>query len=710
MRRAVVVIRVLIAAAVLAVLGWLPTTAATAAIDTDQDPSDEAICAAMLSTLGPDAQDKVDDLGLTLSIPSYPSSDFAFLGGTHCEWMDPSGGAVMHLVASNISLAMVTTASAALDDYFSMSPGSLDEDWIMGTAHFEERGAIRDGWFYKTYLQFASLDFEFTAVDTDALHVAVTDLYEDAQDNVTEADATTDADETNTGPRWAYGEELTCDGLLDEATLESLAQSGYVPIERPADDPFLALGGLSCMWGVPQSDASVSVGYAQVTEEQAQAEIDELLTQGYTSVVVDEPAGETTRVDVDMSDPMWAGAPVTFDFRHEFTATGEWFYVSDTPMMDELRANVAAYDASQVLAETEEVALSEDEDEAFTADEPSVLSSLRTIDDLNFTAATATATVAGIGVFVVLLGLPAKLIESAIGNNYERLRSGTLARFAPARMLDSLGKRLARIPRWVGVVFGVIVVSILAGFVEPDFGFNAGSARVLLTVFTTMVVESVLAALIIVLVMARRGLAAAPRFRFGSILIVLAAVAFTLLTGFQPGLVFGAIITVAFLSQPKPADDRDATAIELIYLFTIGVVAWIAFSAFARNGATASGDVGLLFVSEVLAALTIGALSALPILLAPVPGLPGHDLFRWSWQAWAGIYAVVAAAFALVLIPFPESWETVNTPILVWAGLYVVYALIAIAVWVSLRRQQQKSMIANPQEPYVLDELQEPRR
>ncbi len=107
---------------------------------------------------------------------------------------------------------------------------------------------------------------------------------------------------------------------------------------------------------------------------------------------------------------------------------------------------------------------------------------------------------------------------------------------------------------------------------------------------------------------------------------------------------------------------------------------------YAAVQATSGDSFWSTFLVETLSAMAVGGMAALPIALFPLRGLPGHAVWAWNRFVWAGCYVVGLFAFFVVLMPMPFSWEGVHWDLGAWIGVYLAYAVFAVAAWLFLAR------------------------
>ena len=268
-------------------------------------------------------------------------------------------------------------------------------------------------------------------------------------------------------------------------------------------------------------------------------------------------------------------------------------------------------------------------------------------------------------VLVLLVAFPTHLLNVAMEVATERMaewRRRVRVRVPPARS------------GWLVAAIGVVAASVISVFVDPAVGFNGASIRSFLSILLSFVLVEVVAWLLVML-LGRRMPGANPVLRFApaTLLIVLAAVIFTRITGFQPGIVFGLVAGVTFGAALAATAKARLTLIGLGYSFGVAVVAWIVY-----------GFVDNVFVRETLSATAIAGIAALPVALLPVRGLAGAEIFRWNRVLWGAGYAVGLFGFFVVLMPKPFSWAGVPLSIVTWVGIYLAYALVAVGGWLAL--------------------------
>jgi hypothetical protein len=318
--------------------------------------------------------------------------------------------------------------------------------------------------------------------------------------------------------------------------------------------------------------------------------------------------------------------------------------------------------------------------------DPSVLSSLKSIFDVTLNGPQL-GVLAGTSVMLMLVvGYPGSLLGSVVSARYDSV-AAWLRRRAPA-----VKRRTP--PRWL-VWPGFALAAVIGGFVDPAFGINGMSLRMLVSGFLGFLVFNLATWTLVKAVMRRVQPDGKPyiKFRWGSLVILVLAVVVARLLEFQPGVIFGLVSGLAF--GLTLAASRDALVILLGSGFGLVAAAlgWIGYSLLAP---VAPGDPVLVFFTEFLSGVTIEGVSSLPLALLPLAALDGAALLKWRKWAWAVAYTVGLAAFMLVLLNVPGSFGEVKGDFVRWIAIFLVFAVVAVAVWavdnyLSVRGRRRKA-------------------
>lgn len=488
---------------------------------------------------------------------------------------------------------------------------------------------------------------------------------------------------------------LTCEQLLGPDLVAELEASGFVAAPENVSPLFLADAARQCWWFDRDSPRIrfLGAGYTPASSEVVASETARLLAipsffqDGDADGIRLRSDGRPTASNAEHVDASWQ-----FQARDGF-----WFFVvapdgfaSESraeldarmdDLMERVQLNVitALAPAEQAAPEPSATPVPS-APTAFTADTPSTLSGLQTVQEVALTPASLGGCLAVAIVLAALVGLPGRLVDSALSARYDEwTRALAPVSTATARLRAAID----RMPRLLVLAGGLVVASVFAAFVEPELGLNGGSVRLVLSILAGMVVENLLGLALIAVWLARRGQASRLALRPGSLVIVLLTALLSRAGGFEPGFVFGLVLAVVLAGTVSEEREAEASVAEGAWLLVLGFAGWLAYSGMVGAGWGESDAVGL-FAVETLAAVTVGCLSALPLVTLPLAGLPGRALWRRSRLLWAGAQAVAVAVFVFVVLPFPQSWEAVETPFIAWIVAFAVYAAVAVALWAVL--------------------------
>jgi hypothetical protein len=176
---------------------------------------------------------------------------------------------------------------------------------------------------------------------------------------------------------------------------------------------------------------------------------------------------------------------------------------------------------------------------------PSVLSTLATPATAG-TAPVQLGFAAALTIILVLLvAFPTALLNSAAEHGSGRLAEWWNGRSAPADVAVPNSRGWSH--TWWWAATGVLAASVISAFVDPQFGLNPGSARMILSILASFAIDVVVGWVIVIFLMRRLAPAATHSFAFQplTLLVVVLAVIFTRITGFEPGIVFGLVAGVA---------------------------------------------------------------------------------------------------------------------------------------------------------------------
>jgi hypothetical protein len=269
--------------------------------------------------------------------------------------------------------------------------------------------------------------------------------------------------------------------------------------------------------------------------------------------------------------------------------------------------------------------------------------------------------------------------------------------------------------RGLSVLLGLVVASVITAALDPSFAApvvasvadpaSLGAAftafaldiagwRLVATAFVAFAIFILLGALVVRI--AARAIAPGTtmrlQFRWASLLVLLAGVVVSRLLDLSPGIIFGLVAGLVIVDSLPVAARGRLALVGAAFALVIGAAAWAGYAILAPLAAGAPDDIMLVTASELLSALTIEAVSTLPLALLPFAALDGGVLRRWRLVAWIVAYALALALFILVMVAVPGSWVEVQGDAMAWLIGFGVFTVLAIAIWgihVAIQRRRE---------------------
>ena len=366
----------------------------------------------------------------------------------------------------------------------------------------------------------------------------------------------------------------------------------------------------------------------------------------------------------------------------ESTANGaslslaSWSWQDETYKVTRLPP-VASYLFLELTRYTVESVRPQTRSDPTTFSSPSTVSDLKTVLDAVPTPLEGIVLAATGTLLTLLVGLPGALLAGVLALRWERWFGWTRRPADAVRRVTSKPQ-----PIWLFWI-GVVVASVLAGFVDPQFGLNWMSLRLVLTFLAAFSVFNVGAWLVITRVVRRlESDNPAPKLylRYGSLVVLLVGVLLSRLLALQPGIVLGVIAGLVYATVLVASRRAMVVLVGSGFAAAAGLAAWIVYSvlAFTLGGIDNALTVG---VTEFFGGITIQGISALPIALLPFAVLDGGQLFSWNRAYWGMVYFGASLLFLLVMLTVPGGVPGVPGDFLRWLGLYLAFAVIATAIW-----------------------------
>lgn len=252
-------------------------------------------------------------------------------------------------------------------------------------------------------------------------------------------------------------------------------------------------------------------------------------------------------------------------------------------------------------------------------------------------------------VLLLLVAIPSELLSATLASHSGRF--GGFFAWAD-KASDRATTRLAELFRTPAVPATVLITaaSIIFGFVDPAFGFDLASLRLVLGVGIGLFVLTYVASRLSGWIIRRTwsvesGISMQPA---GLVFAVLGVVVARILE-FSPGFLVGLVIGLQLAASTPPLRRIRSILVQLGVIVGIALAAWLGYSlTLALSGEATFAS---LLLQETLVALTAEGLTGALVALLPLGLLDGKEIFDRSRLLWAGGFLVVGTAFALVVLP-----------------------------------------------------------
>lgn len=286
-----------------------------------------------------------------------------------------------------------------------------------------------------------------------------------------------------------------------------------------------------------------------------------------------------------------------------------------------------------------------------------------------------------------LVALPTELLNSSLSSNSSRLGRvyGTID-----RAMTTAQDWLIRVTRSRAVAAGVlvVVVAIIYGFVDPGFGLDVVSLRLVLALAIALFVLSFVASWISGVIIRRAwGAIGVVAMQPTIILFAVIGVIVARILEFSPGFLVGVAIGLELLQASKQVTAR-AVFVQIGVVTGLALAAWVVYSLF-----TPGDDFVGMLIDDTMVAITAEGLTGALIAVFPLKFLDGRDLWEVSKRLWAAAFLLVAVAFALLVLPTAVQGTDV-ADYGVWLLVFAAFGLASFAVWLIFVRADKRAATA----------------
>jgi hypothetical protein len=285
---------------------------------------------------------------------------------------------------------------------------------------------------------------------------------------------------------------------------------------------------------------------------------------------------------------------------------------------------------------------------------------------------------------LILVALPTELLNSSLSSNTSRL----------GRAYGAVDGALTRAQDWfikvtrsraVAAVVLTTLVAIIYGFVDPGFGFDIVSLRLVLSLAIAFFLLSFVASWISGLIIRRAwGAMGVVAMQPSIILFAIVGVIVARVLDFSPGFLVGVAIGLELLQASKTVTAK-AVFVQLGVVTGLALAAWVVYSFF-----TPGNDFFGMLLEDTMVATTAEGLTGGLIAVFPLKFLDGRELWDVSKRLWVAAFLIVSVAFALLVLPTAIEGTDVGD-YGVWLLVFAVFGLVSLAVWLVFVRADAKA-------------------
>jgi hypothetical protein len=174
----------------------------------------------------------------------------------------------------------------------------------------------------------------------------------------------------------------------------------------------------------------------------------------------------------------------------------------------------------------------------------------------------------------------------------------------------------------------------------------------------------------------------------GTLAVGIACVLVTRLTDFQPGYLYGLLITLIVAHELSHAAAGKAMFVATAGTLVLAAAAWIGL-LWVGAMKPGPGDPGLALIAfqTALVMAVVAGVEVAVFGMVPVRFLPGEKVFHWNRRAWAGLIGIAALAFIYILVNPRKGYlaDATRTPMLTIVVLLLCFGLASVLFWAYFR-------------------------
>lgn len=294
----------------------------------------------------------------------------------------------------------------------------------------------------------------------------------------------------------------------------------------------------------------------------------------------------------------------------------------------------------------------------------------------------ALATAGSLGLALVLLVIvPAEFFGEALANHYGAFAGFFSRRKRLTKLVSDLGTWIEENRFWAGAAL-IAITSLVFCFVDPGFGFDLTSLRLLLACAGSILLVNFLSSGITERV-AEKAWKVPTRLEVmpWGLAIAIVGVIVSRLLNFSPGFLIGSIIGVSVVAEVSKKLEARVILLWSGVLWAIAMVSWVLAPLVPTLPEEHPAAFVTALLGDILTATAAGGLTALIVALLPIALFDGGELFRYSKLRWGIAFGVAVASFSIVVLPSASNWLGLGDGLLTWLLLTLGFITLAIVTY-----------------------------
>jgi len=322
--------------------------------------------------------------------------------------------------------------------------------------------------------------------------------------------------------------------------------------------------------------------------------------------------------------------------------------------------------------------------------------SVPTLADLDLDAGVASTNLLLAIITVVILILTAAIFNQTLEENERRIDKilhGIAGPFSSIlggmnRITGATGGGYGGLWALLSPLVGLAIIAALYGLEEPDAGLNERTLVLFLSYFGAFAITTFAFEGVQWLVDRQYGARSVVRVFPIGVVVAIAAVLITKITGFQPGLMYGFVAANAIVSDTRLTREQAGKAALYPSMVLLGacLLAWVVADPL-RTYAEDHPDWWNAVPEGIAVGLFVSGLQGLFFQLIPIEFMDGRKLFEWNKVWW--LLISVASGFLFWQVLLNDSKETVDavgdTSTIVALAVVIACLGITVMLWTVFR-------------------------